>query len=267
MVLRFTILLAAALPVLVVSAQPSYAFLVGHYTFDDPANLFADDSGNGNDGGTLTGAPVQNTANPKVGVGALSVDGNDAGQINAIADDVPTTPHSLAAWINTTATNRPCFLAANTPAGQNSNLLFITGGANATAQVHSDPPNSFIAVAPAPVVNDGAWHHVVWTRSGNTGNLYVDGLLRDTATNANYVRTATDRWSIGQEFDGGSMSDFWNGLIDDVQIYDTALADWQVAAMFGSPGSVAPVPEPSTLLIWSLLAALGLAAGWRRQSK
>jgi len=27
------------------------------------------------------------------------------------------------------------------------------------------------------------------------------------------------------------------------------------------------IPEPSTLLIWSLLAALGIVAGWRRRKR
>ena len=55
--------------------------------------------------------------------------------------------------------------------------------------------------------------------------------------------------------------------MDDVQIYDTALAAWQIDYIASYPGAVAPVPEPTTLLIWSLLASLGTTLGWRRRKR
>jgi hypothetical protein len=41
-------------------------------------------------------------------------------------------------------------------------------------------------------------------------------------------------------------------------------------SQIGPPESafaIMPIPEPSTLLIWSLLAGLGIGAGWRRRER
>lgn len=241
------------------------AALVGYYTFDDGLDLGADSSAFANDGSTLAGTPTQDTVNFVAGTGALSLNGSSALEINAIANDVLNTTHSMSVWIRTAATDRPTFLSVNTSTGGNKHLFFITTGANATAQIFSDPPGSFIAIAGAPVVNDNTFHHVAWVRNGSSGELYVDGVLRSTV-NPGYSYLASDKWSIGQEFDDSSTGDFWNGQIDDLQIYDTPLSSTDVSFLYNNPGMTAGavIPEPDTAILMVIAFILVSLCSLRR---
>ena len=49
--------------------------LVAYYTFDEGSGTTADDSSGSGNNGTLVNGPTWNTADKKVGIGALSFDG------------------------------------------------------------------------------------------------------------------------------------------------------------------------------------------------
>jgi hypothetical protein len=80
-------------------------------------------------------------------------------------------------------------------------------------------------------VDDNNWHHVMlsYTRSTKKAVIYVDGEISlDTTTN-NMITVATDdRISVGQEWDGASTSDHFNGDIPVVKIYNKALTTTEV---------------------------------------
>ena len=75
--------------------------------------------------------------------------------------------------------------------------------------------------------NDNVWHRLVITRRSGTNpqtaNFYVDGVSIGNCP-SQIVWADLSKFSIGQEYDGGNTpSDFFKGLISDVQIYDK---DW-----------------------------------------
>ena len=55
--------------------------------------------------------------------------------------------------------------------------------------------------------------------------------------------------------------------LDDLAVFNLALADWQISNVMRLGPANYNVPEPATLLIWSLLAGLGIGVGWRRRRK
>jgi len=63
---------------------------------------------------------------------------------------------------------------------------------------------------------------------------YVDGVLQgSTAWNPNGLAGATGPLRIGElKWNGSTGHDRWNGNIDDVQLYQTALSDSQVAGLY-----------------------------------
>jgi hypothetical protein len=77
-------------------------------------------------------------------------------------------------------------------------------------------------------VNDGAWHHVVGIRDWSASLIYV---YIDGASNASPVsfsgtlKTSTKNLYIGCNIvdDTAFYTDTFNGLIDDVRIYNRAL--------------------------------------------
>ena len=197
--------------------QPDPTGLVGHWKFDGDT---LDSSGLGNDG-TLNGNPTY--AVGKVGQ-AMSFDGaDDYVAIDGVADDITNNDITLAAWVNMTVDDvwYP-IISCNTASGGNVGWLAVDDG-------YAD----FGSLTGTMFVTDNDWHHLAYTRIGDSGSLYVDGVLEGTHT-VNFNFSADNLWSIGQEWDGGpSASNFLVGTVDDVRIYDYALSYGEVAGLAG----------------------------------
>lgn len=91
-------------------------------------------------------------------------------------------------------------------------------------------------------VNDGNWHHVVGTRvKQGTIQIFVDGTLRGTATDTTTVST-TNNVALFIGCRGGS-SQFFNGSVDDVRIYNRILQASEIANLYGSYNSHVTVSD------------------------
>ncbi|MFJ3529978.1 LamG-like jellyroll fold domain-containing protein [Streptomyces sp. NPDC090132] len=76
----------------------------------------------------------------------------------------------------------------------------------------------------------GQWYHVVGVRSGDEIKLYVDGKLAATAP-AGSADVSSGALSVGRAKWSGGNTDFWNGSIDNVKVYDKALTADEVSAL------------------------------------
>ncbi|MFI2781060.1 LamG-like jellyroll fold domain-containing protein [Streptomyces sp. ALB3] len=76
----------------------------------------------------------------------------------------------------------------------------------------------------------GRWYHLVGVRSGDEIKLYVDGELASTAA-AGSADVSTGALSVGRAKWSGAHTDFWNGSVDQVKVYDKALTDQEVTAL------------------------------------
>jgi MSHA biogenesis protein MshQ len=86
-----------------------------------------------------------------------------------------------------------------------------------------------------PSIADDQWHHWVWTRSGTAHCFYTDGVQDGCVTGSVSAATSVFAGSliIGQELDCAgncfSAAQDWDGLIDEMLIFDQALTPAQVA--------------------------------------
>ena len=115
--------------------------------------------------------------------------------------------------------------AFNTSSGDNR-LLVGQQEANANLMIYEDGWQDS-----GTVVFDGTWHHVAFVLSDSVDEmqLFVDGEIVHSYSTTTSI-TADDLFSLGQEFDPGMVtSDFFDGLIDDVRIYDRALNQQEIA--------------------------------------
>ncbi len=223
------------------------ARLVGYWKLDDGMGTVAvDSSGSGNDG-TLTNGPTWTTAapTPYPNTAALSFDGARSfvtmGNPTALRI---TGPLTLACWFKTTASPLIEYrtLVSKWWSGEIDaaySLYFSSTG------LHFGLNNGamFMGTTVNLVVNDGAWHAVVGTWDGSTARTYVDGLLRDSVTNAAFGALAdvAHPLNIGTDdrYPPGTGDRFFPGSIDDVRIYDRALSAAEVGALFN--GTCAPL--------------------------
>ncbi len=94
---------------------------------------------------------------------------------------------------------------------------------------------------PAGDLGGSAWVHLVGTYDGAKWNLYRNGVLAATQTNAFGALAVGDaNWAIGATGEG--WADNYAGNVDEVAIYDHALTSSQVAAHYtaGTSGTTAP---------------------------
>ena len=102
--------------------------------------------------------------------------------------------------------------AINGTAASPNNLTFFYGGTtNLTL--------SFTDSVATPVLFDGGWHEVGVTRSGNTFQLYVDGVARGTPGTSGLAISTNTAYRIGRR---NGFTGFFNNAISEVQVFDEA---------------------------------------------
>jgi hypothetical protein len=82
-----------------------------------------------------------------------------------------------------------------------------------------------------PSLDDGKWHHIAGTTSKSENNIkiYVDGELYAKSTrNIGDIQATSANLVIGQ----GYSTTWWDGSIDDVRIYATALSDEDIKELY-----------------------------------
>src|ERR1043166_87807 len=93
---------------------------------------------------------------------------------------------------------------------------------------------SFFLVQAPFSPNVGQWYHLAVTRNGNTYIIFVDGIPVGSEVNTVAIPNANAPLTIGQAEELG----FMNGRLDEVTIYDRALTQAELQAIFnaGSAG-------------------------------
>jgi uncharacterized repeat protein (TIGR01451 family) len=96
----------------------------------------------------------------------------------------------------------------------------------------------------------GDWAHVAVTRNGSTYKLYVNGSESASVTHNGNLETSTTSLRIGTVYEDFS---FFDGLIDELEIFNRALSAEEVAAIYnaGSAGKCRScVTPPSNMVSW-----------------
>ena len=80
---------------------------------------------------------------------------------------------------------------------------------------------------PLPI---GQWRHVVATHDGTNNKIFINGLLKKSVVAAGALGTTTKPFGIG--YDPIDSSGFFNGALDEIQVYNVALTDVEVLALY-----------------------------------
>jgi hypothetical protein len=127
----------------------------------------------------------------------------------------------------------------------------------------SDSGQIYFGVAPGGIVttintaasyNNDAWHHIVATQSSTSGmTLYVDGVSRATSSSGTSAQNYTGYWKIGfdslSSWSGTHTSNYFNGTIDEVAVYNYALTSTQVADHYNTAITANYLPQPGNAIL------------------
>ncbi len=193
--------------------------LVAYYPFNGNAE---DESGNGNDG-TVNGATLIEDRLGNKG-SAYSFDGND--DYIWIGDKGKPERITISAWFKTTSENGLVIRYRLYGYG-----ITLRGNSIHT-YISVDNRNVYTLNTSKGNYQDGIWHHVVLSFDGEQANLYVDRLLitTDKQHDSNSIYYQTGGLSIGR--DGDYSSNYFQGDIDDLRIYNRALSESEIQQLY-----------------------------------
>ncbi|MBC8470859.1 MAG: hypothetical protein H8D56_15410 [Planctomycetes bacterium] len=211
--------------------------LVGWWTFDEgTGNIAADSSGNGNDG-TLNG-PLEWTTEGKIG-GAMAF----TGPYNfVLVEDAPslnmTQEITIAAWINPSWTGNNRILQKSSGGGDNQYRLIKEGGNN--IRVHLPPASNFEITGNIPP--QGEWTHLAATYDHSMIRVYYDGVVVGETAFSGNLAVSNGQLFIGNKWAQAPAGDEFNGIMDDVRIYNRALTQSEIKRLGGNPAANTPSP-------------------------
>lgn len=209
-------------------SAPAEKNLVGWWNMDETSGTTAADSSQQNHEGTLEENVTfdKNSVDGRIGK-AIKFEKTGGIRINGFKGVTGTAPRTVAAWIKTPERRGDIIRWGEDDAGKIFRFGFIRG------RVGVDPSGGYLYVAED--LADDKWHHVaVVVVEGDPPNLHDSVKLYVDGKPATIHRIGLlDLWPLdtGKELDVTIGRDF-NGLIDEVRLYDRALAAEEVLALF-----------------------------------
>lgn len=192
------------------------------------------------------------TAQFKFGSASLLLDGTG---------DSITTPDSVNYTLGSGDFTIECWVRLNTLLAANRHVMGQFDGADTNTlsfeiyfDVDEDPNASVYTgttrkgVDGTTSATTGAWYHVAWVRSGNTGTLYLNGTSEGTVDLTGV--TVNDSASVFQIGDIGSIGNTWDGWVDESRfVLGTAVFTGNFTAPSAAYSDTCSTPRPSTIFI------------------
>jgi hypothetical protein len=199
---------------------------LAYWTLD---NTLTDATGNGN---TLTNNGATYTTSGKIN-GAYNFDGNnDYLSRNSFLSG---QSFSFSVWVKfdtlAESTGINSIIGYRIDTG-NFNWKFITvsNAGVATFYIRAGA-GTLYAVTGTTTITTGNWFHIVGTFDGTVGKLYINNNLEDTETGTPGTFGATGI-AIGTQL--GRLTDYTDGIIDEVGVWTRALTAAEVTELYNS---------------------------------
>ena len=205
---------------------------------DNAGSDIFDETANNNDGefvGSNIATGVVDGISGKARTFNNSDDYIDVGDIGSTEG----TTYTISGWAKTdTGAANPALYSEGTPANWTNNLLILyygdTGGASGGLRVwymDSGGVGGSIITYSTSVV-DNKWHHIALVQnSAADRKLYLDGVQVGSDTTSRNALAVTDA-SLGAADNNGTMTQFFNGEIDEFQISDVARTTEEIAEAY-----------------------------------
>jgi hypothetical protein len=212
---------------------------ISHWTFDEGNGTTAHDLGEGLNHGTITGAIWKNESECKNGK-CLSFDG-----VNDFVEKdirlVSGYPFTMATWFKTsdvtTDENHMIFTMTDKDVVDIQYGIGVDDSEHKARIMARNSSSTYEGLSDV-TVNDNQWHHLVGVFNSDTDRrLYLDGNLEATVIDSVSLNPSVDRFSIGRWGDSTSDS-YFEGLIDDVKIFNYALTDEQIKLEYNNSSAV-----------------------------
>jgi uncharacterized membrane protein len=219
-----------------VLSRQAVAGLMLHYSFDDPSNLGADNSGHGHNA-VNSGATFFASGNRG---GAASFNGASSFLTAPLDVGITAMPKmTWGAWLKPTSvtTVRYPFLS-NDDGGFDRQLTIAQRNGTEPFWAAHVGTGIYISTA-APSLSDWTFVAAVYDNSVNSMNLYVNE--SQYAVTTGFQSPSQSDFNIGTNTD---FNRFFAGYLDDVFVFDTVLTSNEIASI--RLNGITTIPEPSS---------------------
>jgi len=212
------------------------AGMVAHWRLDNDAT---DSAGNIN-GTLMNGAGF--TTDAIVGSHALLLESPSSQYVDfGNPQELPDgrSPRSLCAWgkTDTIVSSYRWMAAYGSPITSQAMFIGMLGSTLVGGGYGGDD------VSATGFWDVGVWHHICLTYDGNVARMYADGA--EVASAAKNWNVVLSRAHIGRQVN--DAAEFWDGLIDDVRIYDYALSPAEIKKLATLPKATNPGPADGAI--------------------
>ena len=105
-------------------------------------------------------------------------------------------------------------------------------------------------------LSTGSWKHIVVTSSQSEVKIYIDGGLDSTHSISGFTTNNTGEYNIGALKNAGSYQQFYDGVLDQVRVFNKVISSQDVATLYAETSSTAsntnPLSEGAGVALWSL---------------
>jgi len=138
---------------------------------------------------------------------------------------------TISAWIKPADTTRRTIYSHGS--NGTGGFQFEINGSGGAGSFGTMINGYYVAYTGGGLLKTGEWNHIVYTRTGSgsgTHALYLNGISQTLSVNATYSYTSQTANSLIGERAAGSQ--LWNGLIDELAIFNTAKTATEVYEMY-----------------------------------
>ncbi len=211
--------------------------LVGFWTFNgqdisNTANLAYDRSGPpaGGNNGTMTNMATSSRYAIGISGQALSFDGVDD-YVRSPNTTFATDTYAVFAWVKPAISTSNVMTVWNI-GGLNDymydNALIVYSSTVGMVGYHCQGVLTLSGIT----IPTGAWSFIGYSRTGSTVNFFVNGSMMSTAINYPQIPSSGNPFLIGVAAINTSLFYYWNGLIDEVRVYNRALSADEIGKLY-----------------------------------
>lgn len=218
-----------------------YSSLTGYWMFDCDTSSTAYDTTASNYDGTYNNGAYYTTQNALYGSAATFDGTND--YVSWASNLITTTNFTISGWARMQGAGgggnkeNPLFMQRDDTAGTNKSAInfFINSTLNASLfAIRSTGGDTQLVIYPVKPQNE--WHYYAGVVNSTTISLYIDGVFVNSTVNTqsgNYI-TSIDYIQLGRHRYGGVDYGYFNGSIDEVMIFNTALNSTQISDIYNN---------------------------------
>jgi len=150
------------------------------------------------------------------------------------------SPLSISVWCKTTQSSSSDLLSNNNGSAKYGYIVQIISNYAIFTLNRGTSGTNNVSLSSNTVVNNGSWHHIVCTWTGDTttngAKIYVDNVLKSSATAHGTITKTSYNLNMGKNWE--SSPSYYTGQLAGVRIYNKVLSTDEIATLYNNGNGI-----------------------------